>query len=98
MILRMSPLSVGTVKISPQASNKARAPVGERAEILNAFGFNLGEVRPHRLKVAGNMDFDVCRLMSIQVEKLDGAELLDHDRVRTRRRGLEIEAVAVESF
>ena len=27
--LRMSPLSVGTVKISPQASNTARAPVGE---------------------------------------------------------------------
>jgi hypothetical protein len=29
VMLRMSPLSVGTVKISPQASKTARAPVGD---------------------------------------------------------------------
>jgi len=34
----MSPLSVGTVKISPHASNTARAPVGEMPKFWKRFG------------------------------------------------------------
>ena len=38
--LRVSPFSPGTVKISPWASNTARAPLGERA----AFCISSGEI------------------------------------------------------
>ena len=34
----MSPLSVGTVKISPHASNTARTPVGEMPKFWRRFG------------------------------------------------------------
>ena len=39
--LRVSPFSAGTVKISPCASNAARAPVGEMVRISNFVGLNV---------------------------------------------------------
>src|SRR5581483_10349394 len=40
---RISPLSVGTVKISPHASNTARAPVGEMPKFWILLGSTLAK-------------------------------------------------------
>ena len=68
--------------LSPGFEQSAR-PSRREVETLNALGFNLGEVRPHRLKVAGNMDRNVRGLMRIQIVDFDGAELLDDNGVGT---------------
>src|SRR5208337_637822 len=63
---------------------------------LYAFGVHFDEVRPHGLKIAGNANRNVFRLVGAEVVELDGAKLLDHDRVRPGRCRLEVEAVAVQ--
>jgi len=55
-------------------------------------------VRADRGEIALDTDVDVVRLVRLQIVELDGAELLDHDRIRSGRRGFEIESIAVKSF
>src|SRR5208283_206946 len=83
--------------LAPGFENGAGSGGGD-AEVLDAPGLNFGEMRPYGLNVAGNVNGHVSRLMRCQVEELDRAKLLDHDRIRPGRGGFEIEAIAVQSL
>ena len=81
----------------PDRGHHPRASAGRRhAKILDTLGIDLGEVRTDRGEIALYADVDVMRLVTLQVVKLDGTELLDHNRVRSGRRGFEIESVALK--
>ena len=93
--LRGSPFSAGTVRISPRASNTARAPVGE----ISAFRSRLAtfdEMRPHFRQIARQRHRHRLGLAGFQIVEVQRAELLVDDGARTGRCRFEIQPVVLD--
>ena len=82
-MLRMSPFSPGTVRISPCASKTARTPVGEIAELLICFA-TFSKCGRTSTRSAAMWTFTGVFAMARKVVKMQRAELLVDDRARSR--------------
>ena len=89
--LRGSPLSAGTVRISPRASNTARSPVRRDIGIPQPLG-DIHIMRPHLGQIARQRHRHRLGLPGFQVVQVQLAELLVDDRPRPGRSRFEVQA------
>ena len=97
VILRMSPFSAGTVKISPCASKTARAPVGDICGVLDLL-LDLLKARPDLRHVAVCRDANPLGLAGMQLIEINGAELLVDDGARSRRGVFDVEPLVLDEL
>ena len=91
--LRVSPFSAGTVKISPCASNAARAPVGEKVDIPDLVGPDRGQMRLKVGQLAVNLDGEGLVGVGRRVDQVNGAKLLVDQAAGAGLNGLEVVAL-----
>ena len=88
--LRTSPFLAGTVRISPRASKTARTPVGDRPAFCSCLP-TLTNCGRSRRQVGVDANVHALARFGLQIEQVDGAELLVDDAVGAGRSGLEVE-------